>query len=385
MYAFFDQYVKNGQRPDGGHLLHYYTLNEGRWHTTTRWPLPGTRTRTLYLAAGHTLAGGGPGRHGPARAEPEGRRPGRSIAGTPTSPARQSSTPTGAAVDRDLLSYTGQPLRQATRVSGLGRVTLDVTGDPGAAGGALYAYLEDVQPSGRVTYVTEGELALANRATIPGRDNPAWRKLRTPRTYTRADASPFPLGQPQQVTFDLLPTSVLFRPGDRIQITIAAADPSSFQLLPADGDATYTISHGGLRALLRGAARRRKQMSPRSGRDDAGGGGQLDGGGRSGALAVPPGAAVDRAPAAQPSAAARGRSSPVEEPGDQAGVEAVARAGGVGRDDGRQGDLVPRGSFDAQRPALAQLDDQPGPGSGELRGGLGQGERAAERGAPRPR
>jgi uncharacterized protein len=45
------------------------------------------------------------------------------------------------------------------------------------------------------------------------------------------------------VTFDLLPTSVLFRAGDRIRITIAAADPDAFQLLPADGKATYRIGH----------------------------------------------------------------------------------------------------------------------------------------------
>jgi len=45
------------------------------------------------------------------------------------------------------------------------------------------------------------------------------------------------------VTFDLLPTSVLFRAGDRIRITIAATDPDSFQLLPADGLASYEFSH----------------------------------------------------------------------------------------------------------------------------------------------
>jgi hypothetical protein len=47
---------------------------------------------------------------------------------------------------------------------------------------------------------------------------------------------------PQRVTFDLLPTSVLFRPGDKIRITIAAADPDNFQLLPATGNAAYRIS-----------------------------------------------------------------------------------------------------------------------------------------------
>lgn len=119
-----------------------------------------------------------------------------------------------------------------------------MTGLRGARHGALYAYLEDVQPDGHVTYITEGELALADRAIAPKKNNPAWRKLRTPRTYTRADASPFPLHQPQQITFDLLPSSVQFHPGDRIRIAIAAADPDSFQLLPANGNATYRISHG---------------------------------------------------------------------------------------------------------------------------------------------
>jgi hypothetical protein len=128
-------------------------------------------------------------------------------------------------------------------MTGFGHVTLEVTGVSGASNGALYAYLEDVTPDGHVTYITEGELSLADRATAPERDNPTWRKLRTPRTYARADASPFPLGRAEKVTFDLLPTSVLFRAGDRIRIAIAAADPDSFQLLPTDGKATYRIGH----------------------------------------------------------------------------------------------------------------------------------------------
>jgi predicted acyl esterase len=120
-----------------------------------------------------------------------------------------------------------------------------VKGDARPGGTRLLHYytLEDVAPDGRVTYITEGELALADRALASKQDNPAWRRLRTPRTYAAASAAPFPQGSPQQVTFDLLPTSVLFRASDRIRITIAAADPDSFQLLPADGQASYEISH----------------------------------------------------------------------------------------------------------------------------------------------
>ena len=245
-YAFFDRYVKNDGRPGGTRLLHYYTLNGGTWHTTTRWPVAGTHMRRLYLGGGHTLTWqrtAAPGsdllRLNPTAGTGLLDRWSTNLTGGPV------VYPNRAAVDRKLLTYTSAPLAQATTVTGLGRVTLDVTGVLGAQHGALYAYLEDVQPSGRVTYVTEGELALADRAIAPEQDNPPWRKLRTPRTYARADAAPFPLGKPQQITFDLLPTSVLFHAGDRIRIAIAGADPDSFQLMPANGTASYRIGHGG--------------------------------------------------------------------------------------------------------------------------------------------
>ncbi|GAA1261650.1 CocE/NonD family hydrolase [Kitasatospora nipponensis] len=247
--AFFDRYVKGGEHPDGDRLVHYYTLNEGTWRTTDRWPVAGTRNQRLYLADGDTLS----------RQRPQS-TPGRSDADpltlnptAGTGPLDRWNTnltgdpvsyPDRAAVDGELLSYTGPPVRQDTRVTGLGRVTLDVTGVSGASDGALHVYLEDVTPDGRVTYVTEGQLALADRAVAPCWSNPDWRRLRTPRSYAAADASPFPQGAPQQVTLDLQPTSVLFRAGDRIRLTVAAANPDSFQLLPADGKAAYTIGHG---------------------------------------------------------------------------------------------------------------------------------------------
>ena len=249
VYAFFDEYVKHQDRPDGRHLLHYYTLNAGTWHTTTRWPVAGTQMRRLDLAAGHTLSWR-PARPTATAGQPDLLTLNRTAGTGPLDRWNTNFTgdpvvyPNRAAVDRKLLSYTTAPLARPVQVTGLGRVTLTVTGLRGAQRGALYAYLEDVRPDGRVVYLTEGELALADRALAPRRDNPAWRKLRTPRTFASGSAAPFPLHRPERITFDLLPTSVLFRPGDRIRLTLAAADPSSFQLLPADGQASYLISPG---------------------------------------------------------------------------------------------------------------------------------------------
>lgn len=252
LYAFFDRYVKNDGRADGTRVLHYYTLNAGTWHTTTRWPVAGTRTRRLYFRAGQALSWQPPAVEPPSAGSaaadllhlnPEAGSGAQNRWNTNLT-GEAVVYPDRAAVDRLLLSYTSAPLRHDTTVTGLGRVSLGVTGIHGTGHGALYAYLEDVAPDGRVTYVTEGQLALADRAVAPKRDNPAWRKLRVPRTYASANASPFPQGRPERVTFNLLPTSVLFRAGDRIRVTIAAADPDAFQLLPADGKATYAISHG---------------------------------------------------------------------------------------------------------------------------------------------
>ncbi len=248
VFAFFDRYVKDTGRRDGTHVLHYYTLNEGTWHTTARWPVAGSEMHTLYLGRGRSLGGQAPGSgEGPpsdllrldpsAGTGPEDRWE-TNLTGGPV------AYPDRAAVDRQLLTYTSAPLRSAALVTGNPRVTLWVTGIQGARDGALYAYLEDVSPSGRVTYITEGDLALVDRAETLGRGNPSWRKLLVPRSYDRSQAAPFPEGKAEPVSFDLLPTSVLFRAGDRIRLAIAAADPSSFQMLPPDGKAVYRVGYG---------------------------------------------------------------------------------------------------------------------------------------------
>ncbi|MEV7773684.1 CocE/NonD family hydrolase [Kitasatospora sp. NPDC086791] len=251
-FDFFDRYVRGDARPDGTRQVHYYTFNEGVWRTTTRWPVPGTRTQAFYLGAGNTL----------------GRRPADRRTGTDllrldptagTGPLDRWNTnlsgdevsyPDRAAVDAKLLGYTSAPLTADTRVTGNGKVTLDVTGLAGSARGALHVYLEDVAPDGRVTYLTEGQLSLANRAVADRDDNPDWRRLRTPRSYAAEDAEDFPQGEAQRVTIDLQPVSVLFRAGERIRLTVAAANPDSFQLLPADGRASYRIGWGGDRASV---------------------------------------------------------------------------------------------------------------------------------------
>jgi uncharacterized protein len=103
--------------------------------------------RRLYFGAGHALAwqpgAAGPGSDllhlNPTAGTGHRDRWNTNLAGDPV------VYPDRAAVDRELLTYTSAPLRQATTVTGLGRVSLQVTGVHGARHGALYAYLEDVR------------------------------------------------------------------------------------------------------------------------------------------------------------------------------------------------------------------------------------------------
>src|SRR5579862_305669 len=176
VYAFFDRYVKDAGRPNDTRVLHYYTLNEWTWRTTTRWPVAGSELHHVYLASGHSLGAQPPkGAEGGASSDLLRLDP---SAGTGSADRWEANLtggpvvyPNRASVDGKLLTYTTAPLTTATRVTGLGKVTLNVTGLRGTSHGALYAYLEDVEPSGRVVYVTEGELSLVDRAVAPKRDN----------------------------------------------------------------------------------------------------------------------------------------------------------------------------------------------------------------------
>ncbi len=163
VYAFFDRYVKHEERPGGDRVLHYYTLNEGTWRTTARFPVPRTRTRRLYLAAGQALA-----RHPAAQPSTDLLRLDPSAGSGALNRWNTNLTgqpviyPDRADVDRKLLSYTSAPLRRATRVTGLGTVTLTVTGVHGRA-----LRLPGGRPAGRARHLRHRRRAGPDRPGDP--------------------------------------------------------------------------------------------------------------------------------------------------------------------------------------------------------------------------
>ena len=117
--------------------------------------------------------------------------------------------------------------------------------DPQARFGACrprdphYVYLEDVDERGYVTYVTEGQLRAIHRKVCAG---PPPYRLQVPyHSFKEADAQPLVPGEVAEITFGLLPTSVLIRKGHRLRLGIAGHDEGTFVRIPATGTPVWTV------------------------------------------------------------------------------------------------------------------------------------------------
>jgi putative CocE/NonD family hydrolase len=221
-HRFFDRYLKGidtglaSQDP-----IHYYTINAPagqEWRSASTWPLPGTEMRPLYLVSNGGLAAVAPGRSAAPRAfdvnyaiECPGKKTGPFEGGPFAQPCY---------IKGEGLSYADRPLKQDTEVTGSPVVDVWIASDTQDA--HVFAYLEDVAPDGSVRVVTEGRLKASLRATA----TPNW-KIPGDYPWHRAfaeDVQPLTPGEPVKLSFDMMPSSWLFRAGHRIQITIRGAD-----------------------------------------------------------------------------------------------------------------------------------------------------------------
>jgi uncharacterized protein len=227
LLAFFDRFVRGSETPKRGlKKLRYYTNGENAWHEHTSWQ-PKTKLvhwflredKSLSLEPVNSSTGAdeysvnyeiGTGEHARWRTQSGG--------GPIIHPSQQE-------VDAHRLCYTSAPLEQDLRVTGFPRVTLQMRSS--TPDGAIYAYLEDIAPDGTIRLITEGQLRLIHRetsSTVQPESLP-----RTPRTFTQADSMPMVPGEISSVTFDLIPTSVMFKHGHRIRIAFAGHDKDHFQ------------------------------------------------------------------------------------------------------------------------------------------------------------
>jgi putative CocE/NonD family hydrolase len=252
---FFDHFLREDYPGPFASSVRYYTMGEGEWHTSAVWPPEGLTMRRYYLVG----AAGSVSVEGADRSNAEEER---SLDSQPPTAVSASdsytvdfSTTTGmtnrwhtqlggdviypdrAGEDKKLLTYTGAPLDTDVEITGSPVVTLEIASSQ--SDGALFVYLEDVSPEGRVTYITEGIFRVLNRKTAKG--PLPYTPLGPPHSFLRADAEPLVPGQAAEISFALLPTSVVLRRGHRIRLALAGADSSMFERCPAEGTPRLTV------------------------------------------------------------------------------------------------------------------------------------------------
>jgi putative CocE/NonD family hydrolase len=214
IHRFFDSYLKGiatGLRTE--QRIHYFTINAAagtQWRSAGTWPVPGMRLQRLFL--------GGDGSLTSHVAEPARRE---FVVNThvtcPNDNAGVAVQP--CHVPGEGVSYTGDTLQQDLEVTGNAVVNLRLSTDRTDA--SLFAYLEDVAPDGSITDVTEGRLKASLRASAEA----PYRLPGTPwhRGWLQ-DAQPLIPDEPATLTFDIMPTSYVFRAGHRLQLTVTGSD-----------------------------------------------------------------------------------------------------------------------------------------------------------------
>jgi len=239
LLRFFDFHLKGAANGwDAEPRVHYFTTGEERWKAASTWPPPATPT-PYYLAA----------RGGLTRAAPEETEAADAFTPDPRSGTGTSSRWRGLAVptwteygdrgaaDRHNLVYESAPLERELEATGhpVLHLTLRVDGSDAT----VFAYLEDVDPHGRVGYVTEGEFRAIHRRIRPRSEAPY--ALTVPyHSFLRADAEPLVPGESAELVFDLLPISHLFRSGHRIRLSLAGGDRDQFAT-PADSAPSWQV------------------------------------------------------------------------------------------------------------------------------------------------
>lgn len=237
---FFDFHLKgmdNGL--DRSPRVYYYTMVENEWKTSNVWPIPAER-KQLYLSDRKTADWS---------IELEGER------------FTSYTVDTTHALGKDCrwsfdTSHKGITYSDATSedsitaVFTLAELTEDVeiTGHPqvniylksATADGSIFAYLEDVDENGNVWKVTDGHFRFIHRKLHE--NAPHYKDVVPYHSYLQSDAEMMDTSKVEFVSFDMLPTSHLFKKGHKIQIRLAGVDTYNFKNLYPNGGA-WEIHH----------------------------------------------------------------------------------------------------------------------------------------------
>ena len=235
---FFARYLERNGKPEGPSTLTFGTLGTNTWQAVTSWPPADVRVQRWYLGSVAGLT--------PEAGLAETVRHRVDVATTTGATNRWLAIDLGRApaypdrkhADDTLLTFTSGPLPADVHVLGFPVVTMRLA--TSGSDGAVYVYLEDVDPSGGVAYLTEGCLRFLHRRTT-GPAEPM--RLGVPRTFARSDALRVVPGRPMGLAVQLLPVSAIVPAGHRIRVALAGHDASCFTSY-GPAEETFTLELG---------------------------------------------------------------------------------------------------------------------------------------------
>ncbi|MFN0182075.1 MAG: CocE/NonD family hydrolase [Gemmatimonadales bacterium] len=217
--------------------IYYATFNappDSVWQWASTWPLPTERRIKHYFGPGPSgsIQSRNDGSLAPVR--PKGPGADEQTIDTSTTSGRANRWTVGyghppgypdmAPNDAKGWTYTTAPLRERVLVTGHPVARLWVTADTTDAD--FFVYLEEVEPSGKSNFVTDGLIRAARSrlGTAP------YDKFGLPYLRQSSDDPPVRLSpsKPTELVIELLPTSIYFRPGNRIRVTITGRDHLNF-------------------------------------------------------------------------------------------------------------------------------------------------------------
>jgi uncharacterized protein len=237
---FFDAYLKD----DTGALqaqreLKYYTMVEDKWKTTDVWPPRGVTPQRLFFATKNGLTKATPKEQA---GEDKYSVNFEATTGKGTrwyqDPGSEIDYNNRAEEDKKLLVYNSNAVEKDIEITGNPVVNLLVNST--ADDGAFIVYLEDVDPNGKVSYITEGQLRPLHRKV--SQEAPPYAVFGPYHSFKKQD------GLPLKLTFELSPTSVIIQKGHQIRVAIAGHDKDTFARYPAQGTPTIGVQRNALYA-----------------------------------------------------------------------------------------------------------------------------------------
>ena len=239
-FQYFDSYLK-GPIPESKKEITYYTYGLNQWRKTKVWPPENIRNHTLYFSENNSLAG----RSSKSSDDNDAYKVDFT---TTTGAANRWMTQMGRSVryenrsgeDKKLLSYTSSPMKKDVELTGSPTLVLYLSSS--CTDGAFHAYLEDVAPDGRVSYLTEGMLRGIFRKAMDPSSAP-FVPLGVYHTYSEADAEPMAPGKIERLEITLFPISTLFKAGHRIRISLAGHDASLGTRYPGKGTPVWHVQY----------------------------------------------------------------------------------------------------------------------------------------------